>query len=111
MHTRVMATSKRPKRPKDPNERAYQIVQESVVERSFPKTVPIEELPDRAATQPEVESALAEGKNPHAVALGLLGGSKGGKKRAANLSAEQRSEIAKKAARARWGRKKEDRDK
>ncbi len=43
-------------------------------------------------------------KNPAAVALGKLGGSKGGKIRAANLSAKRRSEIAKKAARARWGK-------
>jgi hypothetical protein len=42
------------------------------------------------------------GKNPAAVALGRLGGAKGGKARAAKLTAEQRSEIAKKAAAARW---------
>jgi hypothetical protein len=42
------------------------------------------------------------GKNPHAVALGRLGGQKGGKARAEKLSARERSEIAKKAARARW---------
>ncbi len=42
------------------------------------------------------------GKNPAAVALGRLGGLKGGKARAARLSARKRSEIAKKAARARW---------
>ena len=42
------------------------------------------------------------GKNPHAVALGRLGGQKGGKARAEELSARERSEIAKKAARARW---------
>jgi hypothetical protein len=41
-------------------------------------------------------------KNPAAVALGKLGGSKGGKIRAAKLSAKRRSEIARKAARARW---------
>lgn len=41
-------------------------------------------------------------KNPAAVALGKLGGSKGGKIRAARLSAERRSEIAKAAAAARW---------
>ena len=41
-------------------------------------------------------------KNPHAQALGRLGGSKGGKARAKNLTPEQRSEIAKKAAKARW---------
>ena len=41
-------------------------------------------------------------KNPAAVALGRLGGLKGGKARAAKLTSERRSEIAKKAALARW---------
>jgi hypothetical protein len=44
------------------------------------------------------------GKNPAAVALGRLGGVKGGNARAAKLTAQQRSEIAKKAAAARWRR-------
>lgn len=44
-------------------------------------------------------------KNPAAVALGRLGGLKGGKARAAKLSPARRVEIAKKAALARWGRK------
>jgi hypothetical protein len=43
-------------------------------------------------------------KNPHAVALGKLGGAKGGAARAAALSPKKRSAIAKKAAKARWGR-------
>ena len=43
-----------------------------------------------------------EGKDPHAVALGRRGGQKGGKARAEKLTPEQRSEIARKAARARW---------
>jgi len=43
-------------------------------------------------------------KNPHAVALGKMGGSKGGKLRAAKLSAERRSEIARKAVLARWAK-------
>ena len=42
-------------------------------------------------------------KNPAAIALGKLGASKGGKARAERLSAKKRKEIAKKAARARWG--------
>lgn len=42
------------------------------------------------------------GKNPHAVALGRAGGLKGGKARAAKLTAEQRSDIARKAALKRW---------
>lgn len=41
-------------------------------------------------------------KNPAAVALGKLGGAKGGKARAANMTKKQRTEAAKKAARARW---------
>ena len=44
------------------------------------------------------------GKNPAAVELGRLGGLKGGKARAAKLTAERRREIARKAARARWSR-------
>jgi hypothetical protein len=45
-------------------------------------------------------------KNPAAVALGRLGGQKGGPARARKLSAERRIEIAAKAARTRWSRKK-----
>lgn len=41
-------------------------------------------------------------KNPAAVALGRLGGLKGGKARAAKLTPAQRKNIAKKAADARW---------
>lgn len=41
-------------------------------------------------------------KNPAAVALGKLGGKKGGDARAAKLSPKRRKEIAEKAARARW---------
>lgn len=41
-------------------------------------------------------------KNPAAVALGKLGGSKGGIARAKNLSAERKKEIARHAAQARW---------
>ena len=51
-----------------------------------------------------VEEATSEGKNPHAVALGRLGGKKGGPARAKKLTPEQRQEIARKAARARWGK-------
>jgi hypothetical protein len=46
----------------------------------------------------------AEGKNPHAQALSALGASKGGKARAANLSKKRRAEIARKAAKTRWGK-------
>jgi len=49
-----------------------------------------------------IAKAQAEGKNPAAVLLGHRGGLKGGKARAKNLSAKERKEIARKAARARW---------
>ena len=45
------------------------------------------------------------GKNQAAVALGRLGGNKGGKARAAKLTAEQRKTIAKRAADMRWAAK------
>ena len=44
------------------------------------------------------------GKNPAAVALGKLGGAKGGKARADKLSPAKRKAIAKKAANARWSK-------
>jgi hypothetical protein len=44
-------------------------------------------------------------KNPAAVALGRLGGLRGGKARAASLTSAKRAQIAKKAAAARWGKK------
>lgn len=47
----------------------------------------------------------APAKNPAAVALGRMGGLKGGKARAAALSPRARKAIAKKAATARWGAK------
>jgi len=61
---------------------------------------------DTPEDQDEEESAN-DGKNPAAVALGRLGGKKGGPARAAKLSKRKRHEIAKKAAAARWGKKKD----
>ncbi len=55
-------------------------------------------VPDAEPAVPPPEKA----KNPAAVALGRLGGLKGGKARAAKLTAKRRKEIAKKAAKARW---------
>ena len=52
-----------------------------------------------------VEQTMQESeKNPAAVALGRLGGLKGGKARASKLTPKQRGEIARKAARARWSK-------
>jgi hypothetical protein len=77
-------------------------------------------MPDRSRKRPRDLNSLAasivgdatdetlelepadDGKDPAAVALGRKGGLKGGKARAAKLTPEQRSEIAKKAAAARW---------
>jgi hypothetical protein len=67
--------------PRDVNQRAFSIVQQ-------------------ATGQASVEEPQ---KNPAAVALGRLGGLKGGKARAASLTKKQRSQIAKKAAAKRWG--------
>lgn len=72
----------------DANQAAYRILQELTGE--VPKTDP-NAAPDLS------------GKNPAAVALGRLGGLKGGKARAKKLTAAQRSKIAKRGARARWG--------
>jgi hypothetical protein len=44
-------------------------------------------------------------KNPAAVALGRLGGLKGGKARAAAMTPQRRAEIARKAAAKRWSTK------
>lgn len=52
--------------------------------------------------RPGKQQSEPKEKNPAAVALGRLGGSKGGKMRAAKLSPKRRSEIARAAARARW---------
>jgi hypothetical protein len=50
-----------------------------------------------------IPSSLSDGKNPAAVALGRLGGIKGGPARAKSLSRAQRQAIGRKAAAARWG--------
>lgn len=46
-----------------------------------------------------------QSKNPAAVQLGRLGGLKGGRARARKLSSKRRSEIARKAAQARYGKR------
>lgn len=75
--------AKKPSRPKDSNQLAKSIV-------------------DLATG--EGDPAPSDGKNPAAVALGRLGGLKGGKARAESLTAKKRKEIAKKAAAARWNK-------
>lgn len=57
-------------------------------------------------TDPKTEEETTPAKNPNAVALGRLGGLKSGQVRKEKLTKEQRSEIAKKAANARWHKEK-----
>jgi len=71
------------KRPRDFNQLAASIVSDAIGEK---KDVPKED----------------SNKNPAAVSLGRLGGLKGGKARAKKLSADERSDIARVAAQARW---------
>lgn len=78
--------SSKPKRPRDTNQLAKSIVDLTTG--------------DAEEVNPD------EGKDPAAVALGRKGGLKGGKARAVKLTPEQRSEIARTAALARW--KKQD---
>jgi len=75
----------RPKRPRDPNQLAKLIVD-----------IATGEIQDQ---DPDA------GKDPAAIRRGQLGGIKGGKARADSLTSSKRSEIAKKAASARWTKK------
>ena len=83
------ASKNKPKRPKDPNLLARSVMEDLIGEKS--DGTPLEHPPGRV-------------KNPAAVALSKLGASKGGKARAESLTAKQRSKIAKRAAKARWGK-------
>jgi hypothetical protein len=84
------------KLPRDSNQRAYEIVRLSVEEPEEPET-PIEPTP--AIEEPKKErSAISE----YLSTIGRKGGLKGGKVRAEKLTAERRSEIARKAAATRW---------
>jgi len=70
-------------------------------ERSSKEGTP-EDINILAARIVEGATTESDGKNLAAVVLGRLGGKKGGVARAKRLTAEQRSEIARKAAQARW---------
>jgi len=52
-------------------------------------------------------AATEASKNPHAVALGRLGGLRGGRARAEKLTPKRRADIAMKAAAARWEKKRD----
>jgi hypothetical protein len=60
----------------------------------------------KPAEDEEARAEPAQAKNPAAVSLGRLGGLKGGAARAASLTPKRRSQIARRAARARWTRRK-----
>jgi len=61
-------------------------------------------ITDEATGESPADPEPDDGKDPAAVALGRRGGIKGGKARAASMTAKQRSEAAKKAAQARWAK-------
>jgi hypothetical protein len=82
-----MPKRSRTPRPTDPNQLAALIVAQATG------------MPGQ-----EMASAAPPGKNPAAVALGRLGGLKGGNARAKSLSPAKRKAIAKKAAVERWSR-------
>lgn len=56
----------------------------------------------------DTESKDQESKKPDYAALGREGGKKGGKARAQKLTPEERKEIARKAAKARWGKQEQE---
>ena len=76
---------KRKRRPRDANQLAKAIVDSAT-----------DEVVDDSPTQTD------DGKDPAAVNLGRRGGLKGGKARAQKLTAKKRSDIARRAAHARW---------
>jgi hypothetical protein len=78
--------AKNPKRPRDPNQLAKLIVDMATGEFT------------------EANPSADDNRNPAAVALGRLGGLKGGKARAAKLSPAERKTIARKAAAKRWSK-------
>jgi hypothetical protein len=98
----------------DPNATAARTVAESTAAENTPPadleaawlewSSHIQNVDERgmALLRAAFEAGFEAGNTPDAVALGRLGGQKGGKARAEKLTAEQRSEIAKKAAQARW---------
>ncbi len=63
---------------------------------------------DQATSEVKPQDEEKPQKNQAAVELGRLGGLKGGKARSEKLTPEQRKEIARKAAEARWDKKKTD---
>jgi len=77
---------KRSRMPRDTNQLAHKVLQIAIGEDVEPEK-------------------LDDGKDPAAVALGRKGGLKGGKARWANVPERKRSELARKAARARWRNK------
>jgi hypothetical protein len=51
---------------------------------------------------------MAKRKDPHAVAMGKKGGKKGGKARWRGVSPQERSDILRRAAQARWAKRRKD---
>ena len=83
------------------NDRMRKRSSKNPVENEQPTPEQESPVPESAASASE---SPADGKNPAAVELGRLGGKKGGPARAKKLTPEQRREIAKRAAEARWNK-------
>lgn len=82
----LFSMSKKPKRPKDPNQLAKFIV-------------------DTVKNTKKLDKKKTKEKNRAAVELGRLGGMKGGKERARRLTKERRVQITKQVANKRWEKK------
>jgi hypothetical protein len=77
-----MGMRKRSRKPQEDADQIAQSIMQAIASGDVPST--------------------SDGKNPFAVALGRKGGLKGGKARAAGMTAKERSDSAKRAAQARW---------
>jgi hypothetical protein len=89
----------------DINETAFRIVQQSTGQAA-PTILNRKSAKQTVAIYTSQPIAPVAEKNPAAVALGRLGGLKGGKARADSLSNKRKKEIARSAAQARWKNKK-----
>ena len=81
------------KRPRDPNQLAKWLVEQSTQETDLPKPEPV---------------AVPSDLSAYMSAMGRKGGMVGGKRRLVTMTAAQRKKVAAKAAKARWGKKKDE---
>lgn len=80
------------KRPRDPNQLAKWIVDQSTSETPIPEP----------EAQPQAPPVSPESLSQYMAAIGRKGGQIGGKRRLKTMTAEERRKVAKKAAKMRW---------